>query len=77
MHVIQTHKCAARSCDKRISLNLLMCGRHWMLLPRRIRERIWSEYHKGIADGTHPTGAYALAVDEAVRAVDGKELARQ
>ena len=73
----RTHKCAARSCDKQISLNLLFCGRHWMMIPRRIRERIWIEYHTGIKKDTHPTPEYESLVDDAVRAVDGKVLARQ
>ncbi|MFL5481165.1 MAG: hypothetical protein ACJ8AK_03165 [Gemmatimonadaceae bacterium] len=36
-----THKCAADGCKKEISLSLLMCRKHWKLVPRKIQRAIW------------------------------------
>lgn len=36
-----THKCAADGCRKEISLALLMCHKHWKLVPKQLQRAIW------------------------------------
>ena len=45
-----THKCAVQECDKEISSELLMCRKHWFLVPLAIRRRVlraWSDFQIG------------------------------
>lgn len=36
-----THKCAADGCRKEISMALLMCIKHWRLVPLRTQRAIY------------------------------------
>jgi len=34
------HKCYAEGCRERIVVRLLMCRRHWRLVPKPLREEV-------------------------------------
>ena len=38
------HNCAAIGCTARIGPRLLMCRRHWMMLPLNLRSAVWEAY---------------------------------
>jgi hypothetical protein len=49
------------------------CKRHWFMVPKAIRDRIWATYRPGQCDDKNPSRAYLLAAREAVVAVAEKE----
>lgn len=60
------NQCAATGCKKSIRGDMLMCKPHWWKVPQAIRTRIWRGYRHGTAD-------YALAVSQAIAAVEARE----
>jgi hypothetical protein len=63
---------------KSIPERLLMCSRHWKLVPAEIQRRVWKAY-RGRPGGAHPdselTREYSEAVREAILAVESLERA--
>lgn len=55
------HECHAHDCKREIPPRLLMCGRHWRLVPPAVRELVWSVYRKGQEITKDPTTAYLAA----------------
>jgi hypothetical protein len=39
-----THACAARGCELHVAREMLMCRRHWFMVPKRLRDRVWAAY---------------------------------
>ena len=35
------HHCHATDCEAQVSRGQLFCGRHWWMVPPRLRARIW------------------------------------
>lgn len=65
------HKCAAESCLKIVASEMLMCRRHWFMVPKDLRELVWAGYHRGMDE------AYHVAVAAAVDAVKGLEASKR
>lgn len=61
-----SHRCFAAECDKQVADSMLMCGRHWFRVPKKIRDVIWATVRVDRA-------GYVLAVADAVDAVAKKE----
>ena len=49
------------------------CRKHWFMVPKPIRDRIWRTYRVGQCDDMNPSRGYLLAAKEAVVAVAKKE----
>lgn len=43
-----------------------MCGKHWRLLPREYKRRIWATYREGQEIRKDPSSEYLKAAQEAV-----------
>lgn len=71
-------RCAALECQATVPSRLLMCRRHWALVPVLIRNRVWAHYRNGQEEaGTaRPSPEYFAAVRDAIRAVDEAKGAR-
>lgn len=67
------HHCHAAGCPIRVPQTMLMCKRHWFMVPRAIQSRIWATYRDGQCDDWEISHAYAEAARSAVRAVAEKE----
>jgi hypothetical protein len=67
------HTCHAVACEKVIVPEMLMCRRHWFMVPYSIRGRVLATYREGQCDDWSITHAYAEAARAAVRAVATKE----
>lgn len=50
-----------------------MCKRHWFMVPKQMRDRVWATYRPGQCDDWQPSAAYCDAATEAVQAVAEKE----
>lgn len=46
------------------------CKRHWMLLPKRLRDRVWAAYRPGQEDAMDPSDEYLDAAAEVQRWIE-------
>ena len=69
------HTCHAKNCKVVVPPKLLMCKRHWYMVPRDLRAAVWAEYMPGQEIRKDPTREYLEAANAAVRAVAAKEAA--
>jgi hypothetical protein len=67
------HRCHARGCGKQVKPELLMCFRHWSMVPRVIQRDVWKNYRQGQCDDMNPSDAWHKAADAAIGAVARKE----
>ncbi len=53
---------------------MLMCRRHWFIVPKKLRDRVWATYQAGQCDGLAPiTSEWHAAADAAIRWVAERE----
>ena len=45
-------KCPADGCERQISTDRFGCSRHWFMLPKALRERVWDRWY-GRSDETY------------------------
>lgn len=70
------HTCHAVECEISVAPEMLMCRRHWFMVPPRLRSRVWATYQSGqceMESDVDPTRAYCEAAKAAVIAVAEKE----
>lgn len=60
------HRCHARECMTRVKPEMLMCKRHWFMVPPDIR-------NVGQCDDKEPSGAWHIAASAAIGVVAVKE----
>lgn len=68
-----SHTCHAIECEIPVAPKLLMCRKHWFMVPPKLRSRVWATYQDGQCDTFDPTSAYCQAAKTAVIAVAEKE----
>ena len=71
MHNVR--RCSAKQCEAMVKPSLLMCRRHWFMVPADIRSRVWDHYQAGQEVRGGATDEYFAAVKDAVDAVAYKE----
>ena len=52
------HMCHWPGCTKVVAPNLWGCKRHWLLLPKSLRNKIWASYRPGQEVDKQPSKAY-------------------
>lgn len=67
------HTCHAIACKRHVLPEMLMCRKHWFMVPRYLQLRVWATYRSGQCDDWQVTKAYCDAAQAAVRAVGQKE----
>ena len=67
------HLCHAEGCTTPVPPRMLMCRRHWRMVPRALQAAVWAEYVPGQERRKDPTESYLDAAHEAIRAVAAKE----
>lgn len=67
------HRCHMTECDTPVPREMFACRRHWFMIPKPIRDRIWATYREGQCDDMNPSQEYCLVAKEAVIAVARKE----
>ena len=70
------HHCHARGCEVPVRPELLMCRRHWAMVPRELQRRVWATCRPGQCDDKRPSKEWMVAANAAIDAVAAKE-ARQ
>lgn len=64
-----SHRCPANGCTRNVSPAMLMCRPHWYMVPRPLRDAVWSAWDNGLGAGT---AAHREAILAAVEAVNRK-----
>lgn len=64
-----THHCHARDCKTPCKPEMLMCLRHWTMVPYSLRRLVWKNYRRGQCDDKRPSRAWFKAADDAIEAV--------
>jgi len=67
------HLCHARGCGRPIPPRLLMCLRHWRMVPIDIQRRVWKHYRRGQEIDKRPSKEYLEVMKEAIEYVARKE----
>ena len=71
-----THTCHARGCETPVPPRMLMCRKHWFMVPKDVRSAVWREYREGKCDlDPVPSRAWLDAANAAVNAVAQAERA--
>jgi len=63
------HHCHARGCMVATRPEMLMCRRHWFMVPKLLRDRVWATYRAGQCDDMQPSKEWFAAADAAIEAV--------
>jgi hypothetical protein len=56
--VTHLHACHALGCDTEVPEAVFMCYRHWKMLPRSARTKLWTLYRPGQEIDKTPSRAY-------------------
>lgn len=67
------HHCHAWGCSVSTSPEMLMCRRHWFMVPKSLRDRVWAAYRSGQCEDKRPSDEWHRAADEAIKSVYTKE----
>jgi hypothetical protein len=67
------HHCHADGCEVRVRPELLMCRKHWFMVPARIRRLVLLSYRPGQCDAGRPSQMWIDAAKDAIRAVAAAE----
>lgn len=68
------HRCHARGCKIAVPPRMLMCSRHWRMVPWALRDAVWATYSPGQELRKDPTPAYRKAALAAIEAVALREV---
>lgn len=67
------HHCHARGCSTPTKPEMLMCFKHWRMVPRDLQRAVWATYRPGQCDDKRPSPEWHAAADAAIAAVAQKE----
>jgi hypothetical protein len=73
---VSVHHCHALDCNVPTKPELLMCLRHWRMVPRDLQRAVWAAYRRGQCDDKQPSRAWFYAANAAIDAVAQTEAAR-
>jgi hypothetical protein len=74
---VDLHRCHAIGCDIAVPPALLMCIKHWRMVPKDKQREVWRTYRRGQELRKDPTAEYLAAAAAAIQAVREKELNKQ
>ena len=72
---MSSHKCHARKCNVSTPSRMFMCRKHWFMLPRNMRDKIWDLYVPGQEISRDPSSEYVEHARECVRYIAELEAA--
>lgn len=71
---MSAHLCHARGCRTPVPPKMLMCKRHWRMVPPELQRAVWANYRPGQCDDKRPSQEWMAAANAAIVAVLRKEL---
>jgi hypothetical protein len=69
------HTCHAYGCSRVVAPALLMCGRHWRMVPAALQREVWRHYRPGQEVDKRPSRVYIDVMKRAIAAVAAAERA--
>lgn len=66
------HVCHARDCTEPVPPRMLMCAKHWRMVPANLQAEVWRTYRAGQEIDKRPTREYLDAAQAAIEAVATK-----
>jgi hypothetical protein len=70
---MSSHTCHAASCSVLVPPKMFMCKKHWFMLPKHLRDSVWSEYREGQEIDKNPSLEYILTTAWCICYVADKE----
>lgn len=65
------HTCHARRCDRVVPRSMLMCRKHWAMVPASLKQQVLVHYQTGQELGqVRPSVAYLKAAGDAIESVE-------
>ncbi len=64
-----SHRCHARLCTTRCRPQLLMCPKHWRMVPATLVRRVYATYRDGQCADLRPSLEWHEAADAAIASV--------
>lgn len=61
------HTCHATGCDVPVPPKMFMCKRHWFMLPKPLRDRIWMHYRPGQERDKKPSKEWLQAASDCIK----------
>ena len=61
-----SHTCHAIDCTKKVPPRMLMCRKHWFMVDKPLRDRVWETYISGQEITKDPTHEYLKAAEAAI-----------
>lgn len=71
------HVCHAEGCTMEVPPRMLMCRRHWRMVPRSLQDAVWATYVRGQEVRKDPTAENLKAARAAIDYVANREGAGQ
>jgi hypothetical protein len=63
------HECPADGCTASVDITMLMCPKHWYMVPKPLRAAVWRAWARGEGGGTP---AHTAAIRKAIDAVNAR-----
>lgn len=67
------HHCHAEGCTAAVPPRMLMCWRHWKMVPLPLKQAVQFSYRPGQEKDKRPSRDYIWAVRQAINAVRDQE----
>lgn len=61
------HTCHWPGCEQQVRPALWGCAKHWFMLPKALRDRVWAAYQPGQEVTMTPSAEYLEVADEVDR----------
>jgi len=68
------HRCHWPMCGKPVPPSMWGCKRHWFMLPKSLRDRVWATYRPGQEVDKRPSDAYIAVAKEVREWISARKL---
>lgn len=68
------HLCHANRCTTPVPPKMLMCPKHWIMVPQELKKEVWAYYRPGQERDKQPSKLWMRAAKNAIEYVQKKEL---
>ena len=67
------HTCHARNCKTPVPPKKFMCRKHWFMLPKEMRDKVWALYRPGQERSKDPSMEYLNHAMECINYIAAQE----
>jgi hypothetical protein len=61
------HECHWPGCEKQVPPAMWGCKKHWFMLPKHLRDKVWKAYRPGQEKDMNPSREYLEVANEVQR----------